>query len=177
MQVYGGQIIQSNGNPVFPGTHVTGPLLAGNIKDGDGGSNPAGLGSTNPGSLANVGYARMSQAGRITQVAGAGFVSPDLVIPAQSMILSMTLITLVAFTGAIGIGNSQNPTQFTLAGAVTAPALGYDVIPPPTDAPHIANWLNMGPQDDQIVVTAASAGPGVGILVVDYVQGINAATS
>lgn len=176
MDVQGGQLIQSPLNPVWPGSRFSGPLLAGNILR-TGGPNQAGLGSQDQNSLGNVGYARMSQAGRVTQVAGAGFASPDLVIPAQSLILSMSLTGVVAFTGAIGLGTPTNATFFTAAGAVASPPLGSTAVPAPTAAPFIANWLNVGNQDVQIVVTAASAGAGVGILVVDYIQGVNAPTS
>lgn len=176
MNVQGGQLIQSNGNPIFPATQLTGPITAGNIKDWDGSATLAGLGST-AGALANVGYARMSQAGRITQAAAPGFVSPDLVIPAQSLILGMTLIGLVAFTGTVALGVAGNPGFFTGGAALAAPPLGFDPVPPPTAQPYIGNWLNVGNQDVQVVALASAAGAGVGILVVDYLQGINAATS
>jgi hypothetical protein len=182
MQVVGGQLIQSPGNPIFPGTHVTGPLLAGNIKDWDGGAGLAGLGSTNPGVLANVGYAKMIQAGRVTQAASPGqppgvFVSPDLVIPAQSLIVAIASIVLVAFTGAastFGIGNTVNPIAFTPAGAMTAPAT--EVITAAV-APQLQNWLNCGPIDEQFVFTSSNTGAGVMIVLIEYIQGINAATS
>lgn len=176
MNVQPGQLIQSNFNPIFPATQLTGPITAGNIKEWDGSATLAGLGST-AGALANVGFARMTQAGRVTQVAAPGFVSPDLIIPAQSMIVAMNLIALTAFTGAVGLGIAGNATFFTAAGAIAAPPLGANAVPPPTAAPFIANWLNVGNQDVQIVVTSGAAGAGVGVLVVDYIQGINAATS
>src|SRR5262249_33129842 len=117
MNIQPGQLIQSAFNPIFPATQFTGPLTAGNIKDWDGSALLAGLGST-AGALANCGFARMSQAGRITQAASPGaaagvFVSPDLIIPAQSLILNISTIILVAWSGAattFGIGNTVSPT-------------------------------------------------------------------
>ena len=67
MDVNGGQITQTNGNPVFPGTTFTGPLLAGNVVRSDGTTNLASAGETT--GEANVGYVVMAQTGVITQAA------------------------------------------------------------------------------------------------------------
>jgi len=80
MNVQGGQLIQSTGNPALPGSLVTGPLLAGNIQSSDGTTNLAGVGSM-AGGLSNVGFSTMTQADDITQatngsVAGV-FLDPD----------------------------------------------------------------------------------------------------
>jgi hypothetical protein len=181
MNVRGGQLIQSNFNPAFPGTRVSGPFLAGNIQRSDGSSNLAGVGNM-AGGLGNVGYAKMIQAARVTQAASPGqapgvFVSPDLIIPAQSMILAITSIVLAAFTGAaatFGIGNTVNPIAFTPAGALTAPqALGING----AAAPQLGNWINCGQIDEQLVFTSSNTGTGVMIVLVEYIQGLNAPTS
>jgi hypothetical protein len=179
MNVQPGQLIQSPFNPIFPATQLTGPITAGNIKDWDGSSNLAGLGST-AGALANVGFAKMAQVGRVTQ-AGNGaagvFTSPDLIIPAQSMILAITSIVLVAFTGAastFGIGNTVNPIAFTPAGAVTAPAT--EVISAAA-APQLNNWINCGNIDEQFVFTSSNSGAGVMLVIIEYIQGLNAPNS
>jgi hypothetical protein len=181
MNVQPGQLIQSPFNPIFPATQLTGPITAGNIKDWDGSAVLAGLGST-AGALANVGFAKMVQAGRVTQAASPGqaagvFVSPDLIIPAQSLIMAITSIVVVAFTGAaptFGIGNTVNPTAFTPAGAVTAPAT--ETINAAI-APQLNNWLNCGPIDEQLVFTSSNTGAGVMIVLVEYIQGLNAPNS
>ena len=181
MNVLGGQLIQPPFNPILPGTHVSGPLLAGNIKDWDGSSTLAGAGST-AGALANVGYATMSQVGRVTQAASPGqaagvFVSPDLIIPAQSMILRIASIVLVAFSGAastFGIGNTVNPIAFTPAGAMTAPAT--ELISAAA-APQLSNWINCGLIDEQFVFTSTNTGAGVMLVVIEYIQGLNAPQS
>src|SRR5215469_8852693 len=157
MNVQPGQLIQSPFNPIFPATQLTGPITAGNIKDWDGSAILAGLGST-AGALANVGFAKMIQAGRITQAASPGspagvFVSPDLVIPAQSLITAITTIPLTNFNGAattFGIGNTANPTAFTAAGAVSGVA-GVTTTIATAAAAQLGNWLNCGSVDEQLV--------------------------
>ena len=181
MNVRGGQLIQTPGNPYGPGTHFAGPLLAGNVRAWDGSSSLNAVGASG-GGLPNVGYTKMVQAARITQAASPGqaagvFVSPDLVIPAQSMILAITSIVLVAFTGAastFGIGNTVNPTAFTPAGAMTAPAV--EAISAAA-APQLNNWINCGNIDEQFVFTSSNTGAGVMLVIIEYIQGINAPTS
>jgi hypothetical protein len=181
MNVQGGQLIQSNFNAIFPGTQFTGPITAGNIKDWDGSATLAGLGST-AGALANVGYVKMMQAGRITQAASPGqsagvFVSPDLIIPAQSLILSIASVPLVAYTGAaqtFGVGNAASPIAYTPAGALTAPQT--ELISSAV-APQLANWINTGPNDVQLIFTSANTGAGAALVLVQYIQGINAPIS
>jgi len=183
MNVYGGQLIQQPLNPALPGTSVSGPLLAGSIMAWDGTQNLAGLGST-AGGLANVGYAKMAQAGRITQAASPGapagtFVSPDLVIPAQSMILSITMVEVAPWSGAattFGIGNTVSATAYTPAGAVAGANSTTTPISSEVGATAL-NWLNVGNQDVQLVFTSTNTGTGVGIAVVEYIQGLNAPTS
>jgi hypothetical protein len=181
MNVRGGQLIQSAFNPALPGVLDSGPLLAGNIQRSDGSANLAGAGAM-AGGLSNVGFAKMVQVGRVTQAASPGqpagvFVSPDLVIPAQSMILSIASIVLVAFTGAavtFGIGNTVNPIAFTPAGAMTAPAT--ELISTAA-APQLTNWINCGQIDEQLVFTSTNTGAGVMLAIVEYIQGLNAPTS
>jgi hypothetical protein len=185
-QVYpditGGQLTQTNGNPVFPGTLFTGPLLAGNIVSSDGSNTLAGAGETSTGT-ANVGYAVMAQTCVITQATNDGttgqFACP-IVIPAQSKIDSIKLMVTTAWTGGattLGIGSSASATAFTAANAVvTSGALGQISITPGTGATQIGNWDNVGTQDVQIVVLSTNTGSGVGTLTVTYLQGVNLAS-
>jgi hypothetical protein len=181
MDVQDGQLTQTPLNPVIPGTRFTGPLLAGNILR-TGGPNLAGVGSQDQNTLGNVGYVKMVQVGRVTQAASPGqpagvFVSPDLIIPAQSMILSISSVVLVAFTGAastFGIGNTVNPIAFTPAGALTAPQTELITA---AAAPQEANWINCGAIDEQLVFTSSNTGAGVMLAIVEYIQGLNAPTS
>lgn len=181
MNIRGGQLTQSPFNPVWPGTKLTGPITAGNILR-SGGNGLAGLGTQDQNALANVGFAKMVQAGRITQAASPGspagvFVSPDLIIPAQSMILAITTIVLVAFTGAaptFGIGNTVNPIAFTPADALTGAQTASITT---AVAPQLQNWLNCGPIDEQLVFKSTNTGAGVMLAIVEYIQGLNAPTS
>lgn len=182
MNIRGGQLVQSNLNPAWPGTHVTGPLLAGNIVR-SGGSNIAGLLSQDQGALGNVGFARMVQVGRVTQAtngSSAGvFQSPDLIIPAQSLITSIDTIPLTNWNGAattFGLGFVGAPTALTAAGAVSGVAGVSTAIQTITGA-ALLNWINVGNNDVQIQVTSTNTGAGVGLVIVSYIQGINAPTS
>lgn len=182
MDVNGGELTQSNGNPIFPGTAFTGPLLAGNILHGDGTSALAGAGEMT-GGLANVGYITAAQVDVITQatngsVAGV-YTSGDIVIPAQSQILRITGMVTTAWTGAsttLGIGTNLSATAFTAAGAGNANARGIITFSPGTNATAIANWDNTGSTDVQIVITSTNTGSGVMTLTVEYIQGINNAS-
>lgn len=176
--ITGGQLTQTNGNPVFPGTLLTGPVLAGNVVNSDGTNNLAGVGETS--GTANVGYVRMAQSCVITQATNTStagqFVCP-IVIPAQSQITGIKLMVTTAWTGVattLGIGSGASATAFTAANAVvTSGALGQVSITPGTGATQIGNWDNVGTQDVQIVVLSTNTGSGVGTLTVEYIQGIN----
>lgn len=182
MNVQPGQIVQSNGNPATPGTLVTGPLLSGNIQSSDGTTNLAGVGALN-GGISNVGYASMAQTDIITQATNgtsAGvFTSTQIIIPAQSQILRITLMVTTAWSGAsatLGIGNTVSATAYTGAGAGSGAARGIVQFSPGTNATAIGLWDNVGTTDVQIVVTSTNTGNGVGTLVVEYLQAINQAS-
>lgn len=180
--ITGGQLTQTNGDPIFPGTVLTGPVIAGNIIQSDGSNILAGLGETAVGT-ANQGYVTMGQSCVITQATNTGtagqFACP-IVIPAQSQITSIKLMVTTAFTGGattLGIGTSASATALTAANAVvTSGALGQVTVTPGTGATQIANWDNVGNQDIQIVVLSTNTGSGVATLTVSYHQGINLAS-
>jgi hypothetical protein len=180
--ITGGQLTQSNGDPIFPGTVLTGPVIAGNIINSDGTNVLAGAGETSTGT-ANQGYVSMGQSCVITQATNTGtagqFACP-IVIPAQSQITSIKLMVTTAWTGGattLGIGTSGSATALTAANAVvTSGALGQVSITPGTGATQIGNWDNVGNQDVQIVVLSTNTGSGVGTLTVTYHQGINLAS-
>jgi hypothetical protein len=190
MDINGGAVYpNANGSPIGPGTHTTGPWLAGGVIHTDGTGNLAGVGGQS--GTANVGYTVMGQAVVITQangvtpgapngVATAGVFTTGIVIPAQSQITSITLMVTTAFTGGattLGIGTTASATALTAASAVvTSGALGKVILNPGTGATQIANWDNVGNTDIQIVVTSTNTGSGVGTLTVEYLQGINQAS-
>lgn len=181
MDVNGGVLPQYNGNPIFPGSHAAGPLLAGHIRHSSslapGGQppQPAGLGGTI--GLANVGFATMSQTAVVTQAAAPGVPTP-IVLPAQSQILRCTMMVTTAFSGtattaSIGITGG---TGADLVALTSLAALGQTAMSPGTTPATIAKWDNVGNADVQITVVSANAGAGVGTLTVEYVQGINNAS-
>jgi hypothetical protein len=178
MDINGGQVgNQTAGNPIYPGTAFTGPLLAGSIFHSDGSGNLAGLGETSVGT-ANVGYAVMMQSGIVKQTANT--TSTTVVIPAQSQVLGMSLMVTTAWTlgnTTLGVGSSGNSTYFTAAGAGNASALGLITFTPGSVASAIANWDNVGNTDVQVTVTSGNTtGAGVGTFVVQYAQGLNSAS-
>jgi len=188
MDINGGQNTQTNGNPLLPGTAFTGPLIAGGVPHTDGTGSLAATGGSS--GTANAGYVVMSQAGVITQangtttgapngVATAGVFTTGIVIPAQSQILGMKLMTTTVWSGVaatFGVGSTVSATAFTTAGAVTSSALGQQSITPGTGATQIGNWDNVGNVDVQIVITSTNTGTGVGTFSVEYIQGINQAS-
>lgn len=188
MDINGGQYPNPNGSPIGPGTHTTGPYIAGGVIHTDGTGNLAATGGTS--GTANTGYAVMSQAVVITQangatpgapngVATAGVFTTGIVIPAQSQIIGMKAMTTAAWSGAAatwGVGTTASATAFTAAAAVSSTALGQQSISPGTSLTQIANWDNVGNTDVQVVITSTNTGTGVATFSIEYIQGINQAS-
>ena len=135
--VNGGQYPNPNGSSIFPGTHTTGPITAGNIIHSDGSGTLAGLGETGSGT-ANVGYVVMAQSAVITQTASA--LATSIVIPAQSQIVRILLMVTTAWTTGtttLGIGataGTTNATAFTTATGVQGSTAGQISALPSTAA-------------------------------------------
>lgn len=180
--INGGQSPNPNGSPIWPGTVLTGPVIAGNVVHSDGSGTLAGVGETS--GIANTGYCSMAQSAVITQAAsagqGAGVFLTDIVIPAQSQITDIYLMVTAAWSGGspnLGIGTTALATALTAAGAVTGSGtLGQQTIVPGTGATQIGNWDNVGTTDIQVKITSTNTGTGVGTLTVFYLQGINMAS-
>jgi hypothetical protein len=180
MDINGGLLTQTNGNPATPATSFTGPVVAGTVLHSDGTGNLAGVGGTV--GTANAGYVAMVQAQPITQAtngSSAGVFTTTIVIPAQSAIFSMYMMVTAAWTGGgttFGVGSTASATAFTAASAVAGGTLGRVVIAPGTGTTQIGNWDNVGTTDVQIVITSTNTGTGAGTLYVEYIQGINLAS-
>jgi len=161
-------------------TTFTGPIQAGNVLQSDGTGNLAGVGGYN--GTANVGYCVMAQSQIVTQATNgtvAGVYTTNIVIPAQSQILSITLAVSTGWTGTaktLGIGDTASATAFTTATAVDGTTAGFVAVTPGTGATQIANWQDVGDTDVQIVVTSTNTGSGVGSLTVTYIQSNNLTT-
>ena len=155
-------------------TVFTGPIKAGNVLQSDGSGTLAGVGGTT--GTANVGYAVMAQSEVITQAtngSSAGVYTTGIVIPADSQILSITLLVTTAWTGTastLGIGTTASATALTAAGAVAGGTKGLVSANPGTVDAAIANWKDVGTTDIKVVVTSTNTGSGVGVLTVTYIQ-------
>ena len=141
-------------------TTFSGPLRAGPIRNT--------TGTTVGSNVANVGYAVLAQKVRITQSTTA--TATSIVIPANSAIVSITSYAETDFTSDFGIGTTAAANEVipdaTCAAGVTSVNPGTDVC--------AGVWQNVGTSDVQLYIKAASAGIGVGYLVVTYAQAINA---
>lgn len=157
-------------------TVFTGPVLSGNVLNSDGSGSLAGVGGSS--GVQNVGFTVMSQAQAITQAGplADGVFTTDIVVPADSRILRVTVVVTTAWDGVadtFGVGTTASATALTAAAALAGTALGFLSGSPGTDATRIGNWLDVGTTDRQIKVTSTNTGAGEGTLIVEYQQAIN----
>jgi hypothetical protein len=148
-------------------TTFSGPVRAGPIFQT--------TGTTLGQNIKNVGQVVMAQSQKVTQLAGGG--ATDIVIPAHSQILRITLYvtTVWGATATAGIGNTALATAYTAAGAVSTAAVGVVDITPGTDATRTAAFVDVGATDVKILLTSTTpgAGGGEGYLTVEYLQFAN----
>jgi hypothetical protein len=148
-------------------TTFSGPVRAGNIFNT--------TGTTLGRNVKNVGQVVMAQSANVTQLSGGG--ATDIVIPANSQILRITLYvtTVWGATATVGIGNTALATAYTAAGAVSTAAVGVVSVTPGTDATRTAAFIDVGTTDVKILLTSTTpgSGGGVGVLTVEYVQALN----
>ena len=149
-------------------TTFTGPITAGDVLDTTG---------TTPGTLKNVGYVEMAQIYAVNQTTTETATTTTIVIPQNSIIVSIDLITTVAWSSAtttytISVGTSATATE--LVSATNANSVSKISLLPSTQA-QSALWINTGSGDDQIWVKsgAHSVTNGLGTIVVRYLQAIN----
>lgn len=147
-------------------TTFTGPIKAGNIINTSG--------TTLGRDVKNVGFAVMVQKAAITQSATAAATS--IVIPANSMIISIRLLASVAWSGTanITVGISATATELVNT-AVATGTIGVIDLTSGASKPALDLWANTGTGDDQIYVKSGAPGapPGSGTLIVTYAQAIN----
>jgi len=145
-------------------TTFTGPVRAGDILNT--------TGTTLGQDVTNVGFVVMAQSSAVTQASGA----TDIVIPANSQILSIDVMVTAVWSGAattFGVGTTASATFLTAAGALDGAAVGPLSATPGTDATRAGNWIDVGTTDRKIVVTSTNTGTGVGVITVTYVQARN----
>jgi hypothetical protein len=167
-------------------TTFTGPVQAGNVIDSDGSGTLASAGGST--GTQNVGYCLMAQTSKVTQATNigvAGVYKTNIVIPAQSQIVSIQLAATTAWSGSatVAVGSTAGTTAATAFTAASAsPAVGITTYLP-TTATQNNNWVNVsnatfqttGAQDVQIKTTSSATGTGTGYLTVVYIQSINVA--
>ena len=147
----------------------TGPITAGDVLDTTG---------STVGTLKNVGYVEMAQTYAVNQTTTETATATTIVIPANSLIVSIDLITTVAWSSAtttytISVGTTATATE--LVSATNANSVSKIALVPATLAQSTL-WLNTGTSDIQVYVKsgAHSVTNGLGTLVVRYIQAINA---
>jgi hypothetical protein len=145
-------------------TTFSGPIRAGNI--------PNTTGTTLGTDVKNIGSVVMVQVYPITQALTATALSTTIVLPANSHILNIQLLSTVAWSGAattLSVGTSATATELVSAG-VTSGAIGLAALTPGTDGTRTANWDDTGLTDVRLFVLSANTGAGVGTLTVRYIQ-------
>ena len=145
-------------------TTFSGPIRAGNIFNT--------TGTTVGTNVANVGQVVMGQSANITQASGA----TNIVIPANSQIVEITLYVTTAWTGVattLGVGTTALATAFTAASAVAGGTIGIVSVTPSTDATRTGAFIDVGSTDVKIAVTSTNTGSGVGVITVRYIQANN----
>ena len=149
-------------------TTFSGPIKAGTIRNT--------TGTTLGTDVANVGSVVMSQSSD-TELTHATTTATALgiIIPANSQILSMTIIVESLFTGSstttIAVGNSSgDATDVSAATNVTATATSAAMSPAAVDV-----WTNTGTTDVELygITVANSASAGSARITVQYVQNNN----
>ena len=149
-------------------TTFTGPVKAGNVLNTTG---------TTVGSIANVGFVVMSQSAAVNQatnVAVSGLYKTNIVIPAGSQILSVSVLKTVAWSGVattVNVGTNATATQIAVAADNDlSTTLGITAIVPGDSSARSLVWKDVGVSDVQIYVLSTNTGTGVGILTVTYAQ-------
>jgi hypothetical protein len=139
-------------------TTFSGPLKAGDKKDSD---------ANGP---ANVGWATLTQSGRVTQSTTA--VDTGIVIPANSEIIRMDVVVDKTFDGTNNTCSvGFNPTGDNLTdNDVIINNPGFTSLTPNGDLADIKNWVNVGPNDVKLLFRNNANGGGAGYLRVSYVQ-------
>ena len=149
-------------------TTFTGPIKAGDVLNTTG---------TAVGDLANVGFVVMAQSAPVeqaTNAGSAGLYKTNIVIPANSQILSIAVLKTVAWSGAaqtINVGTSATATELAVASDNNlSTTLDITDIIPGNNGTRVGNWKDVGANDVQIYALSTNTGDGVGILTVTYLQ-------
>jgi hypothetical protein len=144
-------------------TTFTGPIRAGNILNTSG--------TTLGQDVKNVGSVVLAQTFPITQADTATALGTEIVLPANSQIVDITMTVLTAWNGVastFNVGSSATATE--LVAAAAGGTIGVIRLSPGTDATRTAKWDDVGTTDNRVWVLSTNTGAGVGTLTVRYIQ-------
>ena len=147
-------------------TTFSGPILAGGIK--------YTTGTTVGTNMKNTGHVLMSQTEKITQAAATS--TTDIIIPANSQLVSAALSVSVIWSGAgstVGLGYVGAATAFTAAQAIAGGALGIIDITAGAVKANVDAWADVGVTDRRLLLTYDNLGAGEGWITVTYIQNVN----
>ncbi|CAB4145528.1 hypothetical protein UFOVP1518_1 [uncultured Caudovirales phage] len=147
-------------------TTFTGPVRAGDVLNTSG--TTLGSDVQNVGTVVTVQAQAVTQAKSSESGAATGVYKTDIVIPANSLIVGITMLISSGWSGAdktFSIGVASAGT--TIATGVDGTSTG--VISCVTGA-TVATWKDVGTTDVRIWVSSVNTGTGVGTLVIQYVQ-------
>jgi hypothetical protein len=149
-------------------TTFTGPIRAGNILNTSG--------TTLGQDVKNVGSVVLAQTVPVTQAGTATALGTEIVLPANSQIVDITMTVLTAWNGVastFNVGSSATATE--LVAAAAGGTIGVIRLSPGTDATRTAAWDDVGTTDKRVWVLSTNTGAGVGTLTVRYIQAQDAA--
>jgi hypothetical protein len=142
----------------------SGPIRAGNIYDTTG--TELGTNVKNVGSVVMVQHSPITQAGTITALA------TGIVLPANSHILNIQVLSTVAWatTTTISVGTSATATELVAAFDLLPGTSLLSGLQPGTSGTRAANWDDTGTTDKRIFVLSGGGTGGVGTITVRYIQ-------
>ncbi len=152
-------------------TTFTGPVRAGNILNTSG--------TTLGKDVKNVGSVVMAQQVPVTQAASAGQAAgvykTDIVLPANSHIIGITLVVTTAWTGAaatVNVGTTSGGAELAAStdASNTGAAIGVIPLTAGANATRVGKWDDIGTTDIRLWLNSTNTGNGVGTLVVRYIQ-------
>jgi hypothetical protein len=112
----------------------------------------------------------MVQTFPITQAGSQTALATPIVLPANSHILNMQMLTTAAWvtTTTVSVGTTATATELVSGAAVSA--IGLNALTPGADATRTGAWDDTGTTDKRIFVISGSGTGGVGTLTVRYIQ-------
>lgn len=142
----------------------SGPIRAGNIANT--------TGTTLGDNVRNVGFVVMVQTFPITQAGTTTALATPIVLPANSHILNIQVLSTVAWTTTttISVGTTATANELVAAQDLLPGTSLLAGLNPGTSTTRAAAWDDTGTVDRRIFVLSGGTGSGVGTLTVRYIQ-------